>query len=449
LILRDGVKTDHSQLTVSGYLGYVSVAFWAGMIIVGFGAIDLAMVAPFGAVQLAAVGQADILVIAVMAGVLGFSDSYSTRLAQAEGAGRTKRTFLPLVLGLVVVAFGLTCLLIAATPAIEPLLYMFGQIETLVPLIAAYIVIRLIGSGLFLLYYAANETLKISGHRRFAIAVLVFGLVANAGLNIIFLYVAPIAALFSSPTAAVAWATLVSEATMAIAASILASWLLRYRVNWSLSNISVSFGAEFFALLRHGPGAGARRLNDYVSALIPLLLIGTFSVAAVAAAAVATRIYMIFCRIPQATFAAAFLYYSYALGQRSIVTSFALQDTVRKLLRASVIITTIGLAVSAFFLAPILDLIEGGADRTLVLWLLAAFMIALPAYVFEQFFAELLVANERSQFLLVSTSITTYLVILPLCWFVAKESGDAFSVLLARGLGSLILGGLFFLAFRK
>ena len=263
------------------------------------------------------------------------------------------------------------------------------------------------------------------------------------------MYVAPIAALFSSPTAAVAWATLVSEATMAIAASILASWLLRYRVNWSLSNISVSFGAEFFALLRHGPGAGARRLNDYVSALIPLLLIGTFSVAAVAAAAVATRIYMIFCRIPQATFAAAFLYYSYALGQRSIVTSFALQDTVRKLLRASVIITTIGLAVSAFFLTPILDLIEGGADRTLVLWLLAAFMIALPAYVFEQFFAELLVANERSQFLLVSTSITTYLVILPLCWFVAKESGDAFSVLLARGLGSLILGGLFFLAFRK
>ncbi len=157
-MLRDGVKTDHSQLTVSGYLGYVSVAFWAGMIIVGFGAIDLAMVAPFGAVQLAAVGQADILVTAVMAGVLGFSDSYSTRLAQAEGAGRTKRTFLPLVLGLVVVAFGLTCLLIAATPAIEPLLYMFGQIETLVPLIAAYIVIRLIGSGLFLLYYAANET---------------------------------------------------------------------------------------------------------------------------------------------------------------------------------------------------------------------------------------------------------------------------------------------------
>tara|TARA_B100000768_G_scaffold163376_1_gene164617 strand:+ start:253 stop:1599 length:1347 start_codon:yes stop_codon:yes gene_type:complete len=448
-MLRDGVKTDHSQLTVSGYLGYVSVAFWAGMIIVGFGAIDLAMVAPFGAVQLAAVGQADILVTAVMAGVLGFSDSYSTRLAQAEGAGRTKRTFLPLVLGLVVVAFGLTCLLIAATPAIEPLLYMFGQIETLVPLIAAYIVIRLIGSGLFLLYYAANETLKISGHRRFAIAVLVFSLVVNAGLNVIFLYVAPIAALFSSPTAAVAWATLVSEATMAIAASILASWLLRYRVNWSLSNISVSFGAEFFALLRHGPGAGARRLNDYVSALIPLLLIGTFSVAAVAAAAVATRIYMIFCRIPQATFAAAFLYYSYALGQRSIVTSFALQDTVRKLLRASVIITTIGLAVSAFFLTPILDLIEGGADRTLVLWLLAAFMIALPAYVFEQFFAELLVANERSQFLLVSTSITTYLVILPLCWFVAKESGDAFSVLLARGLGSLILGGLFFLAFRK
>tara|TARA_B100000767_G_C19741683_1_gene526485 strand:+ start:250 stop:1596 length:1347 start_codon:yes stop_codon:yes gene_type:complete len=448
-MLRDGVKTDHSQLTVSGYLGYVSVAFWAGMIIVGFGAIDLAMVAPFGAVQLAAVGQADILVTAVMAGVLGFSDSYSTRLAQAEGAGRTKRTFLPLVLGLVVVAFGLTCLLIAATPAIEPLLYMFGQIETLVPLIAAYIVIRLIGSGLFLLYYAANETLKISGHRHFAIAVLVFGLVVNAGLNVIFLYVAPIAALFSSPTAAVAWATLVSEATMAIAASILASWLLRYRVNWSLSNISVSFGAEFFALLRHGPGAGARRLNDYVSALIPLLLIGTLSVAAVAAAAVATRIYMIFCRIPQATFAAAFLYYSYALGQRSIVTSFALQDTVRKLLRASVIITTIGLAVSAFFLTPILDLIEGGADRTLVLWLLAAFMIALPAYVFEQFFAELLVANERSQFLLVSTSITTYLVILPLCWFVAKESGDAFSVLLARGLGSLILGGLFFLAFRK
>ena len=448
-MLRDGVKTDHSKLTVLGYLGYVSVAFWAGMIIVGFGAIDLAMVAPFGAVQLAAVGQADILVTAVMAGVLGFSDSYSTRLAQAEGAGRTKRTFLPLVLGLVVVAFGLTCLLIAATPAIEPLLYMFGQIETLVPLIAAYIVIRLIGSGLFLLYYAANETLKISGHRHFAIAVLVFGLVVNAGLNVIFLYVAPIAALFSSPTAAVAWATLVSEATMAIAASILASWLLRYRVNWSLSNISVSFGAEFFALLRHGPGAGARRLNDYVSALIPLLLIGTLSVAAVAAAAVATRIYMIFCRIPQATFAAAFLYYSYALGQRSIVTSFALQDTVRKLLRASVIITTIGLAVSAFFLTPILDLIEGGADRTLVLWLLAAFMIALPAYVFEQFFAELLVANERSQFLLVSTSITTYLVILPLCWFVAKESGDAFSVLLARGLGSLILGGLFFLAFRK
>ena len=433
----------HACLTWPGYFGYMSVAFWAGLIVVGFGAVDLVMVAPFGAVHLAAVGQADILATAIMAGVLGFSDSFASRLARAEGARHLRAKLLPLGVALTIVATGLTVLSVFFAPLVTPLLTVFGQVEALIPLMATYITVRLFGAGVFLVFYASNETLKICGYRRLAIMVLVLGLMVNAATNGIFLYVEPLAGRFASPTAAVAWATLASEAVMAMAAIGLTIRMLRHRIDWFMAGRFGSLAAELGGLLRNGPGAGARRFNDYVSALIPLLLIGTLSVATVAAATVATRLYMIFCRIPQASFAASFVFYNYELGRLGVRSMDTARGLVRRLLAASGAITLAGLMLSALLLPSALDYMGSEVDQDLALWLLAAYFAALPAYVFEQFYAQLLVAHERGSFLFVSTTLTTYAVTLPLCWLVVINMADPFAVLLARGAGSIILAVVF------
>ncbi|MCJ8333379.1 MAG: hypothetical protein MJH10_03880 [Epibacterium sp.] len=87
------LRAAHPHLTWPGYSAYMPVAFWAGLTIVGFGALDLILVVPLGAAHLAAVGQADILATEIMVGELGFSGSFSSRLARPQSAGCARTTF--------------------------------------------------------------------------------------------------------------------------------------------------------------------------------------------------------------------------------------------------------------------------------------------------------------------------------------------------------------------
>ena len=87
---------EHTKLTVPNFAGLSSVIFGLSMVTVGFGALDLAMVAPKGIDNVAAVGQADVLVAGIYAFFIGAVDAFSSRVAIAEGEGSTARR-LPVV----------------------------------------------------------------------------------------------------------------------------------------------------------------------------------------------------------------------------------------------------------------------------------------------------------------------------------------------------------------
>ena len=120
------------------------------------------------------------------------------------------------------------------------------QVDELIDPINAYVVHRLYGVAPSLIYMAASEALKISGLRTRALHILLFGFAANAGLNALFLYT-PTAALFDSPEAAVAVATmLVNIAMDAIAALV---WIRHVKAPpseervgiWKLARLNLGF----------------------------------------------------------------------------------------------------------------------------------------------------------------------------------------------------------------
>src|SRR2546423_1449598 len=80
----------HTTLTVRNFGEFVLTSVTLGVLSVGFGAVDLAMVAPFGASHIAAVGLGELIVSALFAVLFGYSDLFGTKLARAEGADATR-----------------------------------------------------------------------------------------------------------------------------------------------------------------------------------------------------------------------------------------------------------------------------------------------------------------------------------------------------------------------
>ena len=443
---------EHTSATRKNFVGYALVDFWAGLIIVGYGAIDLIMVGPFGATQIAAVGQADLFVTTLFAGVLGFSDSFAARLAKAEGAGSLGQRFLPLAVAILCVAIGLSAALTLVHGLVEPLYRLVGQVEGLVAPMADYSVARLFGVGFFLIYCAANQTLRIAGHKRLILIVLAAGMGSNVVFNALYLYVPGMLALFPSPSGAVAWATFSAEIVMATTAVALCLSRLRTRITWRQDTARGWLSSEVMPILAKGPGIGVRRLNDYLSAIVPLMLIGTISVGAVAAAAVATRIYMIFCRVPQACFASSFVLYSYAYGRSPQEATSILP----RLTKYSAVATVAALIATAAVL-PWLDTMFGAEiDRGLVIWLLVAYLVPLPAYFYEQLYAQVLVAKENSRVLFVVLGKEFMILVglamvmtIPLAWWVTAQFADPFWILASRWLGATIIAIVFVAAARQ
>ena len=398
----------HTELTLRNFSSYAALAFTIGLVTVGFGAIDLLMVGVLGFTHVAAVGQGGLIATCILAAFIGFVDVFATRLAAAEGSGDRRARQIGLSLGFLCAVLLCAAAAIVAGMLIHPALVLMQQVDALIDPINAYVVHRLYGVAPSLIYMAANEALKISGLRTRAFHILLFGFAANAGLNALFLYT-PAAALFDSPEAAVAVATvLVNIAMGAIAALV---WIRHVKAPpseervgiWKLARLNLGF------LFRTAPGISARILNDYASSVIPILFIGTMNTATVAAAAVATKIYTLFCRVPQAAFAASFVYYSYGLEAREgKPDSEDSRRVIRTLLRYAAWPTAIAMVATLAASPWLVRLFGGGIDMPLARSLLLAYLLFVPLYFFEHFYGELLTAHARAGLLFGASTAATY-----------------------------------------
>ncbi|WP_320782032.1 MATE family efflux transporter [Streptomyces sp. CRN 30] len=404
------------------------------------------MVTPKGLLHVAAVGQGELIVSGVFAFFTGVVDIFTARLAVAEGENARARrlptpawALLPLlalceVLGLLVGA------------GVEPFLRLTGQQPELVPLVGDYVQIRAWSTAAVLAYVVIGETLKICGMKNASFLILGAGLGVNVLLNWVFLYTGA-AALFASPAGAVSAATVGAQILMAGAG--LGYFLRQNRQrNVPLTARPESGGilAEFRSMLRAAPGVGARHLNDYAGAIVPSLFIGTLGIQAVAAAGVATKIYTLFCRVPQACASGAFAFYGYAVGARDT----ALPAIARRLLACTAVPTAVAAAVLLLCAPGTVGVFaSAGMDQDLARDLLLAFLLPLPVYVLSAVHGEMLTVHQRGGLLFGASTLTTYLLTIPLAWYAVFVLDSPFLAIACNGVSTAVLAYVFHRALRR
>lgn len=401
----------HTELTPRNYAGYASTIFLMGLLIVGFGAIDLIMVAPTGTEHVAAVGQGEIIFAGLSALLsIGVVDTFSARLAVAEGRGETSKRLPVLVKALVLLI--VLCQIVVVLPVLglETVLGWTGQDPALIPLVGDYVAVRASTIGLLIIYAAGNEALKICGRRNQAFGVLVAGFGVNAGLNWLFLYSGVVT--FPSPESAVATATVLAQTVIALCTISLFVSAMRGRGEGFGRSERTAVTAEFTSMLRTAPGIGVRHFNDYAGTIIVTTLIGTLGTEELAACVVAAKIWSLYCRVPQACVSGTFVFYGYELGRSS--GGDALRRTARTLLGYAAV-PTIGMAVMVAIGAPVAvaAFATPEMDRGLTQALLLAFLISVPVYLLQHSFGEMLTVHQRAMLLSTASTVVTYGITIP------------------------------------
>ncbi|WP_420365954.1 MATE family efflux transporter [Curtobacterium sp. L3-7] len=427
----------HTAPSARNFAGLSTTMLALGLVAVGFGVADVAMVSPAGVGAVAAVGLGDTVVVAVSAFFFGLIDTFSARLAAAEGAGSTA-TRLPELAGafllgtIPLVAIGVGCAIAAG-----PFLGLIGQPEEIVPGASGYIATRMLGVLPTLLYLGGMETLKVCGLRSSAIVLLVVGLVLNVGGNALFLW-SPASALFAGPEVAVATATVLAQSVMFVVAVVL---LLRgFRGQRFRAPSARAVFGETADVCRVGAGVGIRQVNDYAASTVPFLFLGHLGVGVVAAAAVAAKIWTLYCRVPQACFGGAFVLYGYASG-RSRSDSRTVLRRVTAYSAVPVLVATIAVPLLAPWLVRLIggDAIDAGMTTLFVL----AYMITALPYFFEKLAGELLTVERAGVVLSVASSVVTYGLTIPLAALAVYVIGSPFLAIASAAIASAVLAVVF------
>lgn len=423
----------HTQLTIKNFSSLAIAEFLIGSVTVGFGVIDLIMIAPKGSLYVAAVGLADLLIIGLFAFFGGIVDIFAARLAQAEGSGQTMRRLptLGAAFGMTMVVYAVLGVLVSLL--IPPFLRLTGQDTALIPLVDDYAAVRLYSVVLTLSYVAVNTACRICGLRNATVAVLCGGFTANALFNWLLLY-GPLQSWFASPAQAVAAATVGAQALMLVASLVILASQLRKRSEPLGPMEAKEVGPEFASMARTGPGVGVRHLNDYMGSIIPMMFVGTLGVSAVAAMAIGAKIFTLFCRVPQSCVGSAFVYYGYEVGRDT--SPAQLRKTARTLLWWAAIPTAIATVLTLAF-SPWLVRLFGGTDldQGLAIAMLVAYMVVVPLYIFEAAYGEILTVHQRGGLLSVSSTLTTWFIMIPIAAFGVFVLRSA---PLALGLGAVV-----------
>ncbi|WP_424921721.1 MATE family efflux transporter [Streptomyces sp. wa1] len=405
----------HTELTRRNFSNFAVVILLSSSIGVGFGAIDLIMVAPFGVTYVAAVGLADLIVMGLTAYCTGLVHVFSSRLGIAEGQRSLADRLSALFGAFAVCALVLQALAMGLALSAERFLELAGQDPELIPPAVDYIQVRLFGMFAALVWASASEALRVCDMKNLSLKIMICGFVANAALNYVFLHTDAGAA-FSSPAQAVAAATVLVYSVMAVYGAFLFASRIRQREHHVARADRHTVLTEFRSMVWTSQGVGVRHLNDYMAAIIPFMFIGTLGPQVVAASAVGVKVYTMFCRVPQACVTGTSVFYSYQIGKGA--GPHELRSDGKRLLAYTAVPTAIGTVV-VLALSPWLVRIFGGSGEVDVhqgVVMLFAFMVTMPLYVLEATYTAILTVHQRGALLSTVTTIATYGIMIPLAW---------------------------------
>lgn len=434
----------HTALTPRNFAGFAAMMLLIEFMIVGMGAIDLLMIAPLGLQHIAALGLGDLIAIALFAFFTGLVHAYASQLALAEGQGTVAKRLPDLAAAALVILLGFQVVALGLALLAEPALHLLGQDQHVIPGASAYLETRLSGVIPAITASAMAATLRICGARRQSIIVLGAGFGANALFNYVLLYTEA-ASIFESPERAVAVATILAQALMIPVGYTFLRSILRKRGE-PLARISGSgVSVEVRGLAPTACGVGGRNINDYMSATLPILFIGTLGAQFLAATVVASKLYTLYCRLPQSAFEAAFVFYGYVGGeQRSRLVSVA-----GRLTKYCATVTFTSTLAVLFATPWLIQMFSGdGLDQELARLMFYAYMLSIPFYFADQLLARFLVVHGQGG-ILFGTSLLTYLVALPLASVAVFVYESAFWAIASRGVVFAISGILLWMALRR
>ncbi|WP_231745601.1 MATE family efflux transporter [Arthrobacter sp. EpRS71] len=443
----------HTVLSPKTFVSLAGTMFAVDLLNAGNGAIDLAFVAPFGALMVAGIGLGDLVTALFMAFFAGIIDVFAVKLARAEGRNEASRLLPKLFAALLIVAAVWTAAGMAVTRVVPLIFDAVGSEPAVAAIAADYLTVRMMGIPFTLALAAVSVTLRIVGRQRASIVLIVTVFVLNAAFNAALVY-GPLKVLAANPVMAVAIATVIAQVlTAACGVIVLARHFSRGRGVKAAENDQpriIPLTREMFVT---SLGVGLRQMNNYAAAVVPFMLISRLDVATVAAAAVATRIWTLYCRVPQATLSAVGVFVGYSRGRSQQDAQAVVQRS-----RGYVVWPSFIAAAATAAAVPIFAKVFGGdeVDVGLVWILTAAYLIAVPAYVVENLCGEILTVEQRASWLSLPSTVVTYLITIPiaivgiLVWesaMVAVASAAVASLLLAlrysmrtRQLGYRILG---------
>ena len=433
--------SNQSALTIGDFYSYSLTALSIGLVNFSFGAIDLAMVAPLGIKHFAAIAQAEIIFTFLYTFLVGVTDIYIGSLATKVGRKKDAGEYFAPIIAILITTVLLSLFCILLSPLVSQALHYFGQNEELVPGIADYLRVRMYSIAPMLLFMASIETLKVLGLKTVSISALVIGAVTNALLNYIFL---SIWIGKYSPEYLISVATSLCHTVVFLYSVILLTKRLRLPNRNPKYSLYMDVIGHFKIISTKAPIIGLRHMNDYLGAIFPIVLVGTLDTITMTVVGYVTKIYMFYCRVPQACLSATFVYYNYCkkvIGEHELI---------KRLFKYTAIPTATSLLI-LLLLFPLVILLGSsmGLPNTQVSEVFIAYFIFIPFYLVEQFSAEILTAKVNTKAMLVGSAIATYIITMPISYYSVVHLESAAIAIAAKGLGTIFCSIIFYKALKN
>ncbi len=273
------------------------------------GVVDTLMVGRVSAEALAAVALGNLYFITLMVPASGTLMVLDAVVAQAVGARDDEGMARGVQRGfLLAVALGvLTSVLLLP---VRPVLVLFHQPPTLIPIATSYVLISILGIFPFLAFVVLRQSLQAMGQMRVLVAVIVVANLANAFLNWVFVYGHLGSPALGAPGSA--WATLVSRWLMAVLLLGIGWRALRPAlVPWRRETVHA---APLRAMLRLGVPIGLQQGLEFGAFAAIGVLMGVLGTTEMAAHQIAINIASLTFMVPLGIGAAAAVRVGHAAG---------------------------------------------------------------------------------------------------------------------------------------
>ncbi|MEO8619674.1 MAG: MATE family efflux transporter [bacterium] len=273
------------------------------------GVVDTLMVGRVSAEALAAVALGNLYFTTLVVPASGTLMVLDAVVAQAVGARDRDGVARGIQRGFLL-ALAIGVLMSVALLPVRPMLVLFHQPPTLIPIASSYVLISILGVFPFLAFVVLRQSLQAMGQMRVLIAVIVVANLTNAFLNWVLVY----GHLGSPALGAIgsAWATLVSRWLMAILLLVL-GWRVLHPslVPWRRESLHA---APLWAMLRLGVPIGMQQGLEFGAFAAIGVLMGVLGAVQMAAHQIAINIASLTFMVPLGVGAAAAVRVGHAAG---------------------------------------------------------------------------------------------------------------------------------------